>query len=124
MKKLILSLIIFLSFLLIMCQQNNDPVSANTPVLEPITNIWTNMADSSNTFFFITYDSTVTRGVFWGNEENQANGQTDLCGFFDGTYVEFDVKRPLDSRIKFTGKFINSNRIELVSSEGSIVITR
>ena len=124
MKKLILSLITFLAFLLITCKQNNDPVSANTPVLNPITNIWTNMADSSNAFFFITYDSTSTRGVFWGNEENLANGQNDLCGFFDGTYVEFDVMRPLDSRTKFTGKFINSNRIELQSSEGSIVITR
>jgi hypothetical protein len=124
MKKLILTTIIFISLIIIKCNQDNNPIDSNTPVVDPITRIWTNIADSNYTFFFVTHDSTVSRGIFWGNEDNPAYGETELCGFFDGTYVEFDVKRPLNSRIKFTGKFINSNRIELQSSEGSLVITR
>ena len=124
MKKYIPALFTLLSFLLIMCTQEDNPVDPGTKVFSPISNTWTNMADSSNTFSFTTYDSSASRGIFWGNEDNLANGSNDLCGFFDGTYVEFDVMRPLGSRTKFKGKFINDNRIELQSSEGSIVITR
>ena len=124
MKKIILSTLILLSFLLIMCNQVNNPVGGNTSVLDPITNTWTNQADSSNTFFFITFDSTVVQGIFWGNEDNPTEGNNDLSGFFNDTYVEFDVKRPIGSRTKFTGSFINSNRMELKSIEGNLVLTR
>jgi len=124
MKKIILSALILLSFLLIMCNQENNPIGGNTPVLDPLTNTWTNQADSNNTFFFITFDSTVVRGIFWGNEDNPTQGNNDLCGFFDGTYVEFDVKRPFGERTKFKGSFINSDRMELNSIEGSVVLTR
>lgn len=124
MKKVILSALVITTFLLIMCKPENNPVDSNTPVIDPITNSWTVESDSNYTIFFITHDSTATRGIFWGRENHPTEGNTDLCGFFDGTYVEFDVKRPFDGRTKFTGKFINSNRMELQSTEGAIVITR
>ena len=99
-------------------------MDSNTPVVDAITSTWTVESDSNYTIFFITFDSTAARGVFWGKEFHPTEGESDLCGFFDGVYVEFDVKRPLGSRTKFTGKFINSNRMELVSSAGTIWITR
>lgn len=124
MKKIILSVMVFISLLLIMCKPENNPVDSNTPLVDPITNSWTVESDSNYTIFFVTFDSTVTRGIFWGSENHPTEGANDLCGFFEGTYVEFDVRRPFNSRIKFKGKFINSNRMELGSSEGSITITR
>lgn len=126
MKKLILSGIIIttLSFLLLMCSQESNPVDSNTPVVDPITRIWADLNDPNYTFFLVTYDSTVARGVFWGTEEHPTEGTSQLCGFFDKFHVEFDVQRPFDGRTKFTGKFINSNRMELESSEGSLVLTR
>jgi hypothetical protein len=124
MKKVILSVVVFISLLLIMCNQENNPVDSNTPVVDPITRIWTNEADANYTFFFVTYDSTVARGIFWGTENHPTYGTNDLCGFFDKFYVEFDVKRPDNGRIKFKGKFINSNKMELESVEGSLVLTR
>ncbi len=124
MKKTILSVMVFISLLLIMCKPENNPVDSNTPIVDPITNSWTVESDSNYTIFFVTFDSTVTRGIFWGRENHPTEGSNDLCGFFEGAYVEFDVRRPFNSRIKFKGKFINSNRIELGSSEGSINITR
>jgi len=126
MKKVIFSVltILVLSLLLLTCTEESNPIDSNTPVVDPITNIWTNVADSSYTFFFVTYDSTVARGIFWGNEEHPTEGESELCGFFDGVYVEFDVRRPFDGRTKFKGKFINSDRIELQSGEGALVLTR
>ncbi len=124
MKKIIISSVVFITFLLIMCDPAGNPVDSNTPVVDPITNTWTVEADSNYTIFFVTFDSTVTRGIFWGKEFHPTEGESDLCGFFDGVYVEFDVKRPLGERTKFKGKFINSNRMELGSSEGTLLITR
>lgn len=126
MKKIILStlILIVLSFLLLMCTEEGSPVDSNTTVIDPITNTWTVQSDSNYTIFFITFDSTSTRGVFWGNEDHPIEGSHDLCGFFDGTYLEFDVQRPFDSRTKFKGQFTSSNRMEISSSEGSLVLTR
>jgi hypothetical protein len=126
MKKVILStlMVLALSLLLLTCTDEGNPIGGNTPVVDPITRIWTNQADSSNTFFFITFDSTVVRGIFWGNEDHPTEGESDLCGFFDNLYVEFDVKRPAGGRTKFKGNFINSYRMELKSIEGSLVLTR
>jgi len=126
MKKIIISVLTIpvLSILLLTCTEESNPIDSNTPVVDPITNTWTVQSDSNYTIFFITFDSTVTKGVFWGTEEHPTIGSTDLCGFFDGVNIEFDVKRPFGGRIKFKGKFINSNRMELNSSEGFIVLTR
>jgi hypothetical protein len=127
MKKVIFSslLITVLSLLLLTCTEDSNPVDSNTPVVDPITNTWTSQADPSYTIFFQTYDSTVARGIFNGREFNpDINiGESDLCGFFDKFYVEFDVYRNT-GRIKFKGKFINSNRMELESAEGALVLTR
>lgn len=66
----------------------------------------------SLTFHVCLYNKTITNIICF-------------CKFRkSGVYVEFDVKRPLGNRTKFTGKFINSNRMELVSSAGTIWITR
>jgi hypothetical protein len=126
MKKITLSVLILiaLSFFLLMCAQESGPVDSNTTVIDPITNQWISEADSDHTFSFITYDSLVTRGVFWGDEDHPTEGSNDLCGFFDGVYVEFDVRRPFDGRTKFKGKFINSNRMEIESSEEVLSLTR
>ena len=126
MKKITLSVLILiaLSFFLLMCTQESGPVDSNTTVIDPITNQWISVADSDYTFSFITYDSLVTRGVFWGEEDHPTEGFNDLCGFFDGVYVEFDVRRPFDGRTKFKGKFINSNRMEIESSEEVLSLTR
>ena len=126
MKKVILSVIAVLLFslLLIACTEESNPIDNNTPVIDPITNTWTVQSDSNYTIFFITFDSTATKGVFWGAENHPTIGSTDLCGFFDGVYIEFDVKRPFDGRLKFKGKFIDSNRMEIQSSEGYLVLTR
>lgn len=124
MKKIIISAVVFMAFLLVMCDPEGNPVDSNTPVVDPITNTWTVEGDSSYKIFFQTFDSTVTRGIFWGKEFHPTQNESDLCGFFDGVYVEFDVRRPVGERIKFKGKFINSNRMELGSSEGTIWITR
>jgi len=126
MKKIIISVLTIpvLSILLLTCTEESNPIDSNTPVVDPITNTWTVQSDSNYTIFFITFDSTVTKGVFWGTEEHPTIGSTDLCGFFDGVSIEFDVKRPFGGRLKFKGKFINSNRMELNSSEGFIVLTR
>lgn len=126
MKKIILEIAIFItfSFLFYKCTQESNPVISDTPLVDPITRFWTSESDENYTFSFVTFDSLVTRGVFWGEEDHPEEGTHDLCGFFDGTYVEFDVKRPFDGRTKFKGNFINSNRIELESSEESLVITR
>jgi hypothetical protein len=127
MKKIILSGIVIaaLSIVLFNCAEESNPVDSNTPVVDPITNTWTSQADPNYTIFFQTYDSTVARGIFNGHEFNpDINiGESDLCGFFDKFYVEFDVYRN-SGRLKFKGKFINSNRMELQSSEGSLVLTR
>lgn len=126
MKKVILSviLILVLSLLLFTCTEETNPTDSNTPVIDPITNTWTVQSDRSYTIFFKTFDSTATKGVFWGIEFHPTIGSTDLCGFFDGVNIEFDVKRPSDGRLKFKGKFINSNRMEIQSSEGYLVLTR
>ena len=127
MKKITLSVLILiaLSFFLLMCTQESGPVDSNTTVIiDPITNQWISEADSDYTFSFITYDSLVTRGVFWGDEDHPTEGSNDLCGFFDGVYVEFDVRRPSEGRTKFKGKFINSNRMEIESSEEVLSLTR
>jgi hypothetical protein len=127
MKKIIFSGIVIatLSIVLFNCAEESNPVDSNTPVVDPITNTWTSQADPNYTIFFQTYDSTVARGIFNGREFNpDINiGESDLCGFFDKFYVEFDVYRN-SGRLKFKGKFINSNRMELQSSEGSLVLTR
>ena len=126
MKKVILFVIavLLLSLLLFTCTEESNPIDNNTPVIDPITNTWTVQSDSNYTIFFRTFDSTATKGVFWGAENHPTIGSTDLCGFFDGVYIEFDVKRPFDGRLKFKGKFIDSNRMEIQSSEGYLVLTR
>jgi len=126
MKKVILSVIavLLLSLLFFTCTEESNPIDNNTPVIDPITNTWTVQSDSNYTIFFRTFDSTATKGVFWGAENHPTIGSTDLCGFFDGVYIEFDVKRPFDGRLKFKGKFIDSNRMEIQSSEGYLVLTR
>ena len=126
MKKVILSslVILLLSLLLLTCTEESNPIDSNTPVVDPITNTWTSQADPNYTIFFQTYDSTVARGIFWGNEDHPTEGTSELCGFFDKFYVEFDVQRPFGGRTKFKGKFINSNRMELQSSEGTLVLTK
>lgn len=126
MKKrmLILSFVLGVFLLTNNCTEESNPIDPNTPVIDPITNTWTVQSDSSYTIFFVTYDSSATRGVFWGTEEHPTEGSHDLCGFFDGTYLEFDVQRPFGSRTKFSGKFIDSNRMEISSSEGPLVLTR
>ncbi len=126
MKKVILSVVavLLLSLLLFTCTEECNPIDSNTPVIDPITNTWTVQSDSNYTIFFRTFDSTATKGVFWGQRIHPTIGSTDLCGFFDGVYIEFDVKRPFDGRLKFKGKFIDSNRMEIQSSEGYLVLTR
>jgi hypothetical protein len=126
MKKIILEVAMFItfSFLFYNCSEENNPVTGNTPIVDPITNTWTSESNNDYQIFFQTFDSLVTRGVFSGIEFHPEEGETELCGFFDGTYVEFDVRRPFGSRTKFKGNFINSNRIELESSEGTLIITR
>ncbi len=124
MKKNLILLFAVIAFLLNTCTEENNPIINNTPLVDPITNTWTSQADSDYTFNFLTFDSTVTRGIFFGQENHPVEGSSDLCGFFDGTYVEFDVRRPFNSRTKFKGSFINSNRLELESSEGALVLTR
>jgi len=126
MKKIIFSFLTIpvLSLLLLTCTEESNPIDSNTPVVDPITNTWTSQTDPDYRIFFITYDSTTARGVFWGEEDHPVEGVTELCGFFDKFDVEFDVKRPFDGRTKFKGKFINSNRMELQSSEGALVLTR
>jgi hypothetical protein len=127
MKKVIFSslMITVLSLLLLTCTEDSNPIDSNTPVVDPITNIWTNVADSSYTFFFNTHDSTVSRGIFWGTEEHPSGVTSELCGFFDKSYIEFDLRvGATERRTKFKGKFINSNRMELQSAEGALVLTR
>lgn len=127
MKKVIFSFltILVLSLFLLTCTEESNPIDSNTPVVDPITNTWTSQADPDYRVFFQTYDSTVARGIFNGREFNpNINiGESDLCGFFDQYYVEFNVYRN-NGIIKFKGKFINSNRMELQSSEGALVLTR
>lgn len=127
MKKVIFSFltITVLAFLLLTCSDESNPIDGNTPVIDPITNTWTSQADPNYTIFFQTYDSTVARGIFNGIEFNpDINiGESDLCGFFDHYYVEFNVYRNTGV-IKFKGNFINSKRMELQSSEGALVLTR
>ena len=85
MKKVILSVIavLLLSLLLFTCTEESNPIDNNTPVIDPITNTWTVQSDSNYTIFFRTFDSTATKGVFWGAENHPTIGSTDLCGFFD-----------------------------------------
>ncbi len=127
MKKVILALftILVFSLLVITCTEESNPIDSNTPVVDPITNTWTNQADPNYTVFFQTYDSTVARGIFNGREFNpDINiGESELCGFFDQYNVEFNVYRN-SGIIKFKGKFISSNRMELQSSEGALVLIR
>jgi hypothetical protein len=127
MKKNIISVLTIpvLSILLLTCTEESNPIDSNTPVVDPITNTWTSQADPNYRIFFSTYDSTVARGIFNGTEFNpDINiGESDLCGFFDQYYVEFNVYRN-NGILKFKGKFINSNRMELQSSEGALVLTR
>ena len=123
-KRAVIVISIFLSSLLYTCSDENNPFVSDTPVVDPITNTWTVQSDSDYTFSFVTYDSLVVRGVFFGEENHPEEGFTELGGFFDGTYVEFDVRRPFGGRIKFKGGFINSNRMEIESTEGRLVLTR
>jgi hypothetical protein len=112
----------------------NNPVASNDPVIDPISNTWTDSANSEHRFVFVTYDSTVSRGIFFGAEDHPDSITVitpELHGFFDKTYVEFDViwegtefTEFKDTRVKFKGNFVNSNRMELQSSEGRIVLTR
>jgi len=126
MKKVIFSflMITVLTFLLLTCTEESNPIDSNTPVVDPITNNWTDESNNTYSFIFTTYDSTVARGIFWGTEDHPTEGTSELCGFFDKFYVEFDVQRPFDVRIKFKGKFIDSNRMELESVEGSLVLLK
>jgi hypothetical protein len=126
MKKIIVTSLVSFSFVFILSQcttDENNPVGGNDPVVDPITNQWTDTSDTEHRFTFTTFDSTVTRGIFFGDEDHPEIGNSQLFGFFDRSYVEFDVLRPL-GRLKFTGNFVNNNQINLQSSEGSIVIRR
>ena len=75
MKKVILSAISDSSSLLILfiAHEESNPIDSNTPVIEPITNTWTVQSDSNYTIFFRTFDSTATKGVFWGAEFHPTN---------------------------------------------------
>ncbi|MGE5845145.1 MAG: hypothetical protein ACM34O_00370 [Ignavibacteria bacterium] len=125
MKKIIATSLIFVSILFLFnkCSKDENNVGGNGPVIDPITAQWTNTANPDHRFNFTTFDSTVTRGEFFGDEDHPVIGFSELEGFFDKTYVEFDVSRPAGI-IKFTGNFVNNNRIDLQSSEGNITITR
>jgi hypothetical protein len=124
MKKFLIpaSVILVISFLSLMCAEESNPVINNIPVIDPITRTWVNESDSNHTFHFVTFDSLVTRGIFFGEEDGPDEEFTELCGFFDGVYVEFDVRRPVGNRTKFKGNFTDSNRMELESPEGNIVL--
>jgi hypothetical protein len=112
----------------------NNPVASNDPVIDPISNTWTDSAKLDHQFILTTFDSTVSRGIFFGEENHPDSfvvALPEVHGFFDKTYVEFDViwkgtefTEFKDVRVKFKGNFVNSNRIELQSSEGRIVLTR
>lgn len=121
-------MIILLSGLLLLfnqCSNESNPVSEDNPVIDPISNQWTDTANINHTFTFLTYDSTVSRGIFFGEESHPDSFTTaQIHGFFDKTYVEFDAIWAFDRRIKYKGNFVNSNRIDLQSSLGKIVITR
>ena len=118
-----------IAFLFNQCNTDgNNPVESNDPVVNPITNSWTDSSNSEHRFSFTTYDSTVSRGIFFGFEDHPdsfAVNTPELHGFFDKTYVEFDVIwTHINKRVKFKGNFINNNKMELQSSEGRIVLTR
>ncbi|HVO73180.1 MAG TPA: hypothetical protein VMT35_04095 [Ignavibacteriaceae bacterium] len=127
--KNIIAMIVLLSallFLLNRCSKDdNNPVEGDSPVVDPITNTWTDTANLDHRFSLLTYDSTVSRGIFFG-EESHPDSLTiaQIHGFFDKTYVEFDAIWAFNRRIKYKGNFVNSNRIDLQSSLGKIVITR
>lgn len=126
MKKIIVTSLVTISLIFLLSQcttDENNPVDGNDPVVDPITNQWTDTSNTEHRFNFTTYDSTVSRGIIFGDEDHPVIGLSDLCGFFDRSYVEFDVRRP-EGRIKFKGNFISNNQINLQSSEGNIVITR
>ena len=125
MKKVTVTIIPLLAALLIFnqCSTENNPNGGNDPVIDPITAQWTNTANSDHRFTFTTFDSTTTRGEFFGDEDHPVIGFSELEGIFDKSYVEFDVSRPAGI-IKFTGNFVNNNRIDLQSSDGNITITR
>jgi len=114
----------FFSLIFIVCNKTDSNPVNNNPALDDISNQWTSESDNNYTFTFTSFDKSVVRGIFWGNENHPTEGNTDLCGFFDRAYIEFDVKRPFGDRIKFKGTIINNGRIELSSVEGSVVITR
>jgi hypothetical protein len=128
MKNIIVMMVLSSVMLLLFnqCSQNeNNPVESDSHVVDPISNTWTDTANVNHTFTFITYDSTVSRGIFFG-EESHPDSLTiaPIHGFFDKTYVEFDAIWAFDRRIKYKGNFVNSKRIDLQSSLGKIVITR
>jgi hypothetical protein len=126
MKKIIATSLIFVSILFLFnkcTKDENNPAGGNDPVIDPITAQWTDSANPDHRFNFTTFDSTETRGEFFGDEDHPVIGFSELEGFFDKSYVEFDVNRPAGI-IKFTGNFVNNNRIDLQSSEGNITITR
>lgn len=130
MKKVIVTFI-FLTIVLFIfnqCSQDeSNPVGSNDPVIDPITNIWTDTTNDSHTFDFTTYDSSVTRGIFFGTESHpDSSTSPPLYGFFDRTYIEFDViwvdEFGINRRIKYKGNFLNSRRLNLQSSDGKIIV--
>ncbi|GGW37076.1 hypothetical protein [Arenibacter certesii] len=79
-------------------------------------------------------NKNVPSGVFNGREEHDNNSALDgnpLSGSFNGLDIEFTITRANNVKVKYKGKmtpisetnhFIN--RINLTSSEGSIVLVR
>ena len=114
------------SFYFYNCADESNPVNTNREPLDPITNQWRSETDEDYRFTFTTFDSTSTRGIFTGDEDNPDQGFNSLIGFFYDYYVEFDVLRNGENNkgLKFKGNFINSNRMEIESEEGKLVLIR
>jgi hypothetical protein len=84
-------------------------VGEDNPVIDPITNLWTDTSNALHTFDLRTYDSTVSKGIFFGTESHPDSSTTaQIHGFFDATYIEFDAVWFDDRRIKYKGNFVNS----------------
>lgn len=77
-------------------------------------------------------NKNVEKGVFNGEEQHDNDDTLDgnpLSGSFNGRNIEYTIQRPENKQIKFSGKMIPISdentqiiRIELSSSEGSIVL--
>jgi hypothetical protein len=123
---------LFLSALLLLfnqCSNESNPVSEDNPVIDPISNQWTDTSLAGHTFDLTTYDSTVSKGIFFGTEFHPDSFDVQappIHGYFDKTYVEFDViwtdNFGSRKRVKYKGNFVNSRLINLQSLEGKRLV--